>query len=726
VTVYKNLTPTTNFTQDKTSGLIPLIVTFTANQVGAIKNDIWSWDFGDGTSTPNPHTYSTGNTYTVILTATNYTLGQTTFTNLTKACPLPTPTWFNYNWLYRKNITIDKTKVAATLTDFPVLINYTDTDLIFPKAQANGNDILFTKADGTTKLSHQIESFTSGTGALVTWVKIPSPGLSSAANTSIYMYYGNSSVSSQENPTDVWTANYLGVYHLNESTGSDPRDSTSNARHGIQSSSPPQMAGQIDGSLQFDGTADRVKMGNAFDFGSNPFTASAWVKGGGENQQVLGKSNWAGNENGIQIYTNSSAYVTAPKSSVGLTATGSTGYPSLAAGTTSVTGLVDTSRRYYFHWYRQTGTIKGIVTGIAVNIGVSNGNINVSLYNHNAGTGKPNYKLLESASVPSPGTGWRTISISPTYVDVTDWWIGIQHSATTANFKYKTNTPNGAANWYANLSTGGVYAAFPADGSGSALCTSGCANVFGAYVIYVQVMGYAKATKATLSDNNAVIESVSFYSHSTGNVRLAIYSDSSGVPNSKQWESGSTALTTTSWNKIGIASGTPSSLTLNSGTYWLAFQWDNTNYVPSFISGGSNGDGYNMTMAYGSFPSSWTGTSTKEKWSMFANYSLKIGPYDSNWHYLTVVRAGIGANQLNTYYDGNLVATGTDSRTLTNTRNFYLARANESQNYFNGYIDEVRLSSVVRDASWISTEYQNQANPALFHYNMTQETLGTC
>ena len=45
------------------------------------------------------------------------------------------------------------------------------------------------------------------------------------ANTTIYIYYGNSSISTdQSNPTGVWDANFLAVWHLKENpTGSAPR-----------------------------------------------------------------------------------------------------------------------------------------------------------------------------------------------------------------------------------------------------------------------------------------------------------------------------------------------------------------------------------------------------------------------------------------------------------------------------------------------------------------------
>ena len=82
--------------------------------------------------------------------------------------------WFNADWSNRKKITIDNAKVTAYLTNFPVLVNFTsDTDLA-ADAQNDGDDILFTFSNGTTKLSNEIEKFDGTTGELVAWIKIPS------------------------------------------------------------------------------------------------------------------------------------------------------------------------------------------------------------------------------------------------------------------------------------------------------------------------------------------------------------------------------------------------------------------------------------------------------------------------------------------------------------------------------------------------------------------------
>jgi hypothetical protein len=139
------------------------------------------------------------------------------------------------------------------------------------------------------------------------------------------------------------------------------------------------------------------------------------------------------------------------------------------------------------------------------------------------------------------------------------------------------------------------------------------------YFTGTQVKGYAEATQVTLSTNNANISSLSFYSYSTGNARLAIYSNSSTAPSSLQWQSNDTSISI-GWNTINLTSGTPTSLTLQSGTYWLAWQWNSASSGPSY-SVGSTGTGNYIVLAYGSFPATWSGgTSTTENWSMYASY----------------------------------------------------------------------------------------------------------
>ncbi len=163
-------------------------------------------------------------------------------------------TWYSDNWQYRRKITIDNTKVSGNLNNFPVLINIASDSNIASGAQTSGNDILFTDEYGT-KLNHEIESYTSGTGALVAWVRVPH--LKGDEDTVLYLYYGNSSASDQQNATGVWDNNYLGVWHLGESsTGSAPvtrADSTSYSHDLTDNNTTPSDAGgQIGNAASFE------------------------------------------------------------------------------------------------------------------------------------------------------------------------------------------------------------------------------------------------------------------------------------------------------------------------------------------------------------------------------------------------------------------------------------------------------------------------------------------
>lgn len=192
---------------------------------------------------------------------------------------LADPGWYDSSWSYRKKITIDNAKVTANLVDFPVLIYLPSDGDLASDAQIDADDILFTAADETTKLSHEIEEFDNSTGKLVAWVKIPI--LSAASNTIIYMYYGNPGISSQQNASGVWDANYKMVQHLQESTGGTNAilDSTANGNHGTDNNTPTLGAtGKIDGAITFDGADDLIEVSDSVSLDiTSGITIEAWV-----------------------------------------------------------------------------------------------------------------------------------------------------------------------------------------------------------------------------------------------------------------------------------------------------------------------------------------------------------------------------------------------------------------------------------------------------------------
>ncbi|MBN1671744.1 MAG: DUF2341 domain-containing protein, partial [Kiritimatiellae bacterium] len=197
-------------------------------------------------------------------------------------------------YLYRKLLKIESDRVGPStdsgFTDFPALVSRTDNALrtvghggrIYSAA---GYDIIFTDSDGETPLDHELEAYTEDTGELVSWVRIPH--LPDDADTYIYMYYGNSSVSaSQERATNVWDASYVGVWHLKESPA-DPApqmlDSTVYTNDGVCRTldGSDQVGGQIGNALYFAGgdQLDAVNVGSDSSLDDHAlFTVSAWIK----------------------------------------------------------------------------------------------------------------------------------------------------------------------------------------------------------------------------------------------------------------------------------------------------------------------------------------------------------------------------------------------------------------------------------------------------------------
>ena len=193
--------------------------------------------------------------------------------------------WPN-GYAYQRAITIDHTKVPNTdQTNFPILFSGTYSYLATTSnggnvTNVNGYDIIFASdASGTNILPFECESYDPSTGAVNCWVKIPT--VSHTSDTVFYMFYGNSSVTTdQSNKTAVWDSNYKGVWHLNEASGTTNYDSTvDNISASKQSASSPSPAAGLFGGVQsFNGSTDYETIANtsAIDVGGGNHTVSVW------------------------------------------------------------------------------------------------------------------------------------------------------------------------------------------------------------------------------------------------------------------------------------------------------------------------------------------------------------------------------------------------------------------------------------------------------------------
>jgi hypothetical protein len=215
--------------------------------------------------------------------------------------------WWNTSWLYRKEIVIHHEKVAGDLINFPVLITQIDDDLA-AHAQNSGGDIVFTDNNGNT-LNHEIESFNSTSGKLVCWLNVTS--LSSSIDTFLYMYYGNSACSNQENPTGVWDSKYMLVQHLEETSGTIT-DSTIHSNNGTEYITPDSnmdVNGTINGAIDFDGTDDHITFGQPSNLNFQPnvdeFTISLWLKTTDASGGIIGKAGGTTTARQYYIYTES-------------------------------------------------------------------------------------------------------------------------------------------------------------------------------------------------------------------------------------------------------------------------------------------------------------------------------------------------------------------------------------------------------------------------------------
>ncbi len=179
--------------------------------------------------------------------------------------PARAQSWPN-GYSYRRAVTIDHTKVPNTdQTNFPVLFSGTYSDLATTGnggavTNSSGYDVIFTSdASGSNVLPFERESYSGTSGAVNFWVQIPT--LSHTADSAIYLFYGNSSVTTdQSNQHGVWDSNYATVWHLPNGTSLSANDSTANGKNGTLDNSPSAISGVEDGAADFNGSNQDISL----------------------------------------------------------------------------------------------------------------------------------------------------------------------------------------------------------------------------------------------------------------------------------------------------------------------------------------------------------------------------------------------------------------------------------------------------------------------------------
>jgi MSHA biogenesis protein MshQ len=159
---------------------------------------------------------------------------------------LDPPRWYESH-AFRKPLEI-RPPTFATLADFPVgVVLERDRDFA---GVVEADELVFTAADGETRLDHEIEHYDRDTGALVAWVRVPEL----AGPTRIYVYYG---APAEAWPSaDTWEPRFGAVWHM--SGDSRELDSTRNANTLSQQSAVRSVRGVLGRARSFTGGDDRL------------------------------------------------------------------------------------------------------------------------------------------------------------------------------------------------------------------------------------------------------------------------------------------------------------------------------------------------------------------------------------------------------------------------------------------------------------------------------------
>jgi Concanavalin A-like lectin/glucanases superfamily/Domain of unknown function (DUF2341) len=216
------------------------------------------------------------------------------------ANPSPLP-----GWTFRRPVIIDAQDEA--LDEFVLLVSVAKDSMFGMNVQPDGDDLVFTDSDGVTILPHELEYFNTDSGVTFfrAWVRVP---LIPTLGKTLYVYYGNSVIGSQQNKGGTWQ-DFRAVYHMENGF----LDASSNARHGspvtMLGPAPVPDLGKIGSALKFlGGSYGEVPHSPDFNCITNPCSISMWINSAGQSSHVVDHyfngDGWnLGTEGGLMSYT---------------------------------------------------------------------------------------------------------------------------------------------------------------------------------------------------------------------------------------------------------------------------------------------------------------------------------------------------------------------------------------------------------------------------------------
>ncbi|WP_268798210.1 DUF2341 domain-containing protein [Pseudomonas huanghezhanensis] len=203
----------------------------------------------------------------------------TLFVCLGLALPAVANAWWQDDWQYRKQITVDTTPQGAAINDAlgrsALLVRLHTGNFTFDGVSENGADIRFVTADDKTVLHHQVESFDPLMGMALIWVDIPR--IEGGQRQDVWMYYGNTKAPAVSSGQATFDSDYSAVLHFDDVTGSPARDSSAYANN-AQAMVGSSVDGVIGHALQLNGQPLLLAPSASLQHAQGaPFSFSLWV-----------------------------------------------------------------------------------------------------------------------------------------------------------------------------------------------------------------------------------------------------------------------------------------------------------------------------------------------------------------------------------------------------------------------------------------------------------------
>lgn len=663
--------------------------------------------------------------------------------------------WYDTDFLYRVSVTIDHTLIGSTETNFPVLVNVTlDSSHV---TSASGYDIVFTSS-ADVLLDFDLESYDSGTGTVIAWVKIPT--LSSATDTEIYIYYGNSSITTNQSTTSTWSE-FGGVWFLNETSGgaSAMKDRTSNANHMTTNGSQLTfgVTGKITKALSRNGNTSEVSRAVTASAMNNPsgdIMVMAWIKTNADSQNGNAQVIWEESAGRFRFYTTgSTAWQWRVYKSGGtldglqgntldqtwqhvamrVSAADSGDFSYLDGSQTDTSSTVDS--------YIGTNDTVAVLQSSTASQGADAAISHLMILNADKGadwitTAYTNqddpgsfYALGTEENVPSSGSwynaswGYRvkitvdaaevdaTLTNFPVFVDLSDLPAGFQTNVNSDGSDIRVTTDDGTTEVpreVVSYASGVGELHFKAPSLSSSVDTD-------FYIYYGNSGASDYAVSATYGRNNVWTEDFGFVCHMGGGTLV----DSTGQVSDSSTQTG----TLFSSGKIGVATDYSGSsqhsifpdnasmdiITEGTWTMWAnADSWATRSMEKSnayFLLGNFSGAGSNGPLVKPANDVADSGTLSTGVWYMTGARFLFSG-----------------TGTLDAIINGVAVDTTTGiAADIDDGGDLYLG-SDDAGAYFNGRIDEMRISLVARSDAWLAAEYSNQNSTTGFYAVGSQET----